>query len=823
MMHERPIVTRQGETMEKQKGFEAFLEAGGAFGERRLWERFTNFDCIGLRLGAGARPMLASIMGDAGEQFGLMLIRGDDPAGDFETITRPGGPGGDGIEAVDLIGLNLDPFGELDTESQNWFRRNGRHPKARDVVPCPMVKRAYKLPGLPTNEDLALLTWVLRAIVAADTAAPLEPAELDDPDGVAIISMADKSTTPMVTREPWPCPVSTPAPGQAVSLSLDTSELERLDTTYLVGMTPMPISIEGDNRSLQLLLVADDPDGRSVQCKPVFAGDLQEAADALAEAFHGRTMLRQAGGLPREVVFTNRNLHDALKPVLAFAGVKCHYEPSIPRLEALATNFIEFLIEHSPSEFGLEDDPDDAVPAEDDLAAWKQADRNLAQRFAAFLDDEDGRLWSSRAISRYLGHTDLEGVLEEFGKLGAAMAYCSWGVLDYRPTRKSKTQAEKMIEAGLPVAQEALLRARVTTPPSLHRVGRLDPKAGTVEMEDILLGGTRTVHDQLFSENTERGLVFVGRVFPAGAFCFMEPIGPPLGARMLDGAIDVLRDEGMMFTAEGLLDEAHKFGRLWAWFEDYRDNPPRPILCNTDGDLLVPHTASFAVDDEGRARRALTARDDVNYHEDLDEYTWDVADAPGVKTVGGPVLMARMSFVAGELVVEVNSARRLERIRGWIERIPGVRFLNAESRPWDLPENARPLDGRLGPDNEPMALAPEMIEQLTDHFRQHYMDWLDMPLPALNGRTPREACRTEIGRQEVAILIRTIPDPVSNAGVDIPVPRQAMLRELGIETAPETPDDHLASPGPIHAALKVGRNDPCPCGSGRKYKKCCGR
>ena len=23
-------------------------------------------------------------------------------------------------------------------------------------------------------------------------------------------------------------------------------------------------------------------------------------------------------------------------------------------------------------------------------------------------------------------------------------------------------------------------------------------------------------------------------------------------------------------------------------------------------------------------------------------------------------------------------------------------------------------------------------------------------------------------------------------------------------------------------APKVGRNDPCPCGSGKKYKKCCG-
>jgi preprotein translocase subunit SecA len=24
-------------------------------------------------------------------------------------------------------------------------------------------------------------------------------------------------------------------------------------------------------------------------------------------------------------------------------------------------------------------------------------------------------------------------------------------------------------------------------------------------------------------------------------------------------------------------------------------------------------------------------------------------------------------------------------------------------------------------------------------------------------------------------------------------------------------------------APKVGRNDPCPCGSGKKYKQCCGR
>jgi uncharacterized protein len=36
------------------------------------------------------------------------------------------------------------------------------------------------------------------------------------------------------------------------------------------------------------------------------------------------------------------------------------------------------------------------------------------------------------------------------------------------------------------------------------------------------------------------------------------------------------------------------------------------------------------------------------------------------------------------------------------------------------------------------------------------------------------------------------------------------------------------APGPVNlpgapvARAKVGRNDPCPCGSGRKFKKCCG-
>ena len=46
---------------------------------------------------------------------------------------------------------------------------------------------------------------------------------------------------------------------------------------------------------------------------------------------------------------------------------------------------------------------------------------------------------------------------------------------------------------------------------------------------------------------------------------------------------------------------------------------------------------------------------------------------------------------------------------------------------------------------------------------------------------------------------------------------QAALAKAGEERAKHPERYRLKSTG------EVGRNDPCPCGSGKKYKKCCGR
>jgi len=35
--------------------------------------------------------------------------------------------------------------------------------------------------------------------------------------------------------------------------------------------------------------------------------------------------------------------------------------------------------------------------------------------------------------------------------------------------------------------------------------------------------------------------------------------------------------------------------------------------------------------------------------------------------------------------------------------------------------------------------------------------------------------------------------------------------------------ESLSKAKPVRVGPKVGRNDPCPCGSGKKYKHCCGK
>jgi preprotein translocase subunit SecA len=80
-----------------------------------------------------------------------------------------------------------------------------------------------------------------------------------------------------------------------------------------------------------------------------------------------------------------------------------------------------------------------------------------------------------------------------------------------------------------------------------------------------------------------------------------------------------------------------------------------------------------------------------------------------------------------------------------------------------------------------------------------------------------ESVKLEVTRTLVSVQIETPPEADVRQHVEN-VRLQHADYDTVLDEQPET-----ARPQPARAAQKIGRNDPCPCGSGRKYKHCHGR
>ena len=113
----------------------------------------------------------------------------------------------------------------------------------------------------------------------------------------------------------------------------------------------------------------------------------------------------------------------------------------------------------------------------------------------------------------------------------------------------------------------------------------------------------------------------------------------------------------------------------------------------------------------------------------------------------------------------------------------------------------------------------QMFEEMIERIRTVTISRL------LKGRI----VRIQQGRQ---IPIQRMPAPESASGQSETKPsesseRPANMSAPAIGDAPKSPTDLMANiggkaqPKVNSKSAKVGRNDPCPCGSGKKYKDCC--
>jgi hypothetical protein len=196
-------------------------------------------------------------------------------------------------------------------------------------------------------------------------------------------------------------------------------------------------------------------------------------------------------------------------------------------------------------------------------------------------------------------------------------------------------------------------------------------------------------------------------------------------------------------------------------------NPKLPSFTNTDGDPLMFCRVTYHVPS---ARVAFEALRHLSPHTTEAELLADASfdEAGELRSVEIPWLGEANAKLAWEnislgniqiegkrLVAEVNSEARASRFRQIADGVlpAGSRHLATVVEPL---EAALEAHGEEDPDEPPEADltdTPEAEAVIKAHLRAHYRAWPDMELPALNGKTPRQAVKTGDGRELVEALL----------------------------------------------------------------------
>jgi preprotein translocase subunit SecA len=122
-----------------------------------------------------------------------------------------------------------------------------------------------------------------------------------------------------------------------------------------------------------------------------------------------------------------------------------------------------------------------------------------------------------------------------------------------------------------------------------------------------------------------------------------------------------------------------------------------------------------------------------------------------------------------------------------------------------------------------------LLRAVDTHWMQH-LDAMDdlrggVGLAAYAQRNPLNEYRIAAGEMFDAMIANIRVDTVRMTLFSRPaeqIKRTQVAKQREAQAAAVGGDGEKKRPMVKKAADKVGRNDPCPCGSGKKYKKCCG-
>jgi hypothetical protein len=423
------------------------------------------------------------------------------------------------------------------------------------------------------------------------------------------------------------------------------------------------------------------------------------------------------------------------------------------------------------------------------------------------------RLEEAAAVERYFGPSfrgnGVDEALSEVNLRWAPDTFLEWLLFDYRRQSGDTLAEEYLVRKGwtLDPRSRAILEGSMASCMSLYRVEEVRPEKG-LTLRDLFRGITLKVLERLGTREIVRWDIFAARVHEAdgglrltGGIIQLEP-------QAKDKILLALEEEYVQYRVqhpgagrdEFLKENADFFYQLGRAMAER----PMPSLVTSEGDPYVFCWAHYSVKEpHGLAERmeAIPDLDPVEGREgeegpttifhwveplgtegpvdwgalfDADEPS-DSGDSPepmrgepaqlpadpGELRIEGSGLrtLGTVKLEGGRLVLDCRSEARLARGKALLEKHLEEAIAHLEDvmrDPWEVraEEKARGGVESAPPSEEiPPEVAKKVVLKLME---RHYRAWLDRPLPALGGKSPRESVVTPGGRSRVADLIRQL-------------------------------------------------------------------
>jgi len=309
--------------------------------ERRLWESLASNDCFAIRVPGEATTLFGSIMGQGGEEYGLALYRGELALDNLAQVFDLDGFDEDFFERVSQIGVTIQPFSEIPPPFLGPLETAGFQGKGDTLAPMFLVKEAHRQAREIRPSEAGILLLALAGILKADEEGGFDP-NTDWLDGGEMLTLEiahDEETTELTIDWQSHGLPSRLAVTPPVALPESLGALPRREGCWVVGLLTTPFAIEGDARTLRILLAVDRESELILQATPVMGSDVDGAATAIVDILEGRNVPGWAG-LPTELLFASRSLFEAMGPGLSALGIDVRYEGRSPLLEGIFEDFL---------------------------------------------------------------------------------------------------------------------------------------------------------------------------------------------------------------------------------------------------------------------------------------------------------------------------------------------------------------------------------------------------------------------------------------------------------------------------------------------------